>query len=114
MKEVRIDEAIRDDPKLLSVIERASKSLEEEFGAAGSSFSAEWNLYDDPQLPMIGLKVSDGVDSAWQQFQKASIERIPDSSLRIIFIRMWGDILQDRSHRQMEHLKLIVQELETK
>jgi hypothetical protein len=114
MKEVKIDDAIRNDPKLLPVIERATKSLEEEIGPAGSSVSAEWKLYGaDQRLPLIGLKITDGVDSAWQQFQRASLERIPDSSLRIIFIRMWGDLLQARSHKQMEHLKLIVQELET-
>jgi hypothetical protein len=113
MKVVRIDEAIRNDRKLLSVIERATRSLEEELGPADSSVSAEWTLYGaDQQLPMIGLKISDGVDSASLQFQRASIERIPDSSLRILFIRLWGDLLQERSHKQMANLRLIVQGLQ--
>jgi hypothetical protein len=114
MKEVKIDEAIRKDPKLLSAIEHATKALEEEIGPASSTVTAEWTLSGaNQQLPLIGLEISDGIDSARQQFQRTMIERKPDSSLRIHFIRMWGDLLQERSHRQMKRLNLIIQELET-
>ena len=113
MIEVKIDEAIRKDPKLRPLIERASTSLEEEIGTSKYSVSAEWTLEKSGQeLPMIGLKISDGVDSASDRFEPAFLERVPDSSLRIRFIRLWGDLLQEKSHRQMKHLNLIVQGLE--
>ncbi len=112
MKEVEIDETIRRDPKLYSAVEHATTLLEEEIGPSSGSVSAEWREFGaDQRIPAIRLKISDWTGSAMIHFQRSMLENLSDPALRLSFVRLWGDLLQERSHKQVESLNKMIESM---
>jgi hypothetical protein len=114
VKELEIDDAIRRDPELFAAVEHASRLLEEEIGPSAGQVSAEWQLFGaDQQIPTVRVEISDSTGSAMTHFQRQMLPKLTDSALSLAFVRLWGDLLQVRSHKQTEKLKLMIRELET-
>ena len=112
MLEVEIDEAIRGDDKLLSAVEHATTLLSEEIKPRAGSVLAEWRLFAaDQRIPTVRLKITHETDSAMTHFQRAKLPELTDSALRLIFVRLWGDLLQERSHAQMKELRHLVERM---
>jgi len=113
VKELVIDDTIRQDPELLAAVEHATRLLEQEIGPSEASVSANWELFAvDQRIPTVRVKISDWTGSAMVHFQRSMLPKMADSALRLAFVRLWGDLLQVRSHKQSEKLKLLVQGLE--
>ncbi len=113
MKEIEIDDAIRRDPKLLAAVEHASRLLEEAIGPSAATVSAKWEQFaaDQPN-PSIRLRISDWTGSAMTLFQRSVLGKMTESALSLAFVRLWGDLLQERSHKQVELLNKRIQGLD--
>jgi hypothetical protein len=114
MKELKIDPAIRRDEKLLRDVEQVTEYLNQEIGPKASKITAEWS-FDHPNIPgerYLKLEISDESDRASFATSEGGLSILADSGISLPLIRLWGDLLQARSHRQVDKLKLIVQGLE--
>ncbi len=111
MKEIEIDREIRRNPTLHAAVDRATRMLEEELGKSAGLVSAEWVYSEADKNPLI-LKISDWTGSAATRISDAALEPAFESRLRIVLGRLWGDLLQIRSHKQMEVLNKLVKSLE--
>ncbi len=116
MKDVEIDQAIRSDPKLLAAVEHATFLLQEVIGPKAGLVSAFWEIVDKVDLlatehysPFIRLRISDWTGSAKIQFPKAEFCHFQDAWLRRVFLRLLGDVLQERSQKQLESLNRMFQ-----
>ena len=113
MKEVEIDDAIRQDASLLSAVEKATPLLDEAIGRSADSVSAHWEMFAaDQQISTVRLEITDGIDSAMVQFPRTILIRLTRSALELRLIHLWGDLLEVRSRKQVQKLNLIVQGLE--
>jgi hypothetical protein len=114
MKEVKIDPAIRQDPGLYNSVKSVTELLEQEIGPKASEITADWSLARSlqPGERLINLEISDELDRASCVFSEIGLPRISENRLRISLIRLWGDLLQEQSHRDLAELRLIVQGLE--
>ena len=110
MKEVEIADEIRRDPVLLYHVERANRLFDEAIGPPAGSVTARWESIPLGQYlpPGIRLTITDGTDSAITKF--ISLE-MSDEVLGLRFVRLWGDLLEVRSNRQVEALQKMVQTL---
>jgi hypothetical protein len=59
----------------------------------------------------VRIKIKEGTASAMTQFQRSVLPKMSDSELRLIFVRLWGDLLQERSHAQMKELRQLVERM---
>jgi hypothetical protein len=108
---VNVQEKIRNNPELASAVVQATNLLEAEVGQSNGSVTADWNLIrDDSGRNLIGLTLSDFTGSVAAQFTHDEIMQSPRVEGRLV--RLWGDLLQVRSHKQLEKLKQLVQGLE--
>jgi hypothetical protein len=117
MKEIKIDDAIRSDKLLLEDVERVTQLLEQEIGPSASEIRAEWSYqgFPDAHSPgdrMVKLTISDQSVHSSVVFSRSGLSLIAHQGSRISLIRLWGDLLQERSHRQVEKLKQLVHTLE--
>ena len=100
MKEIKIPESIREDKNLADSVNRASKLLAAQAPPSGALTTAEWRLhFDVRQRPIIDLSLRDWIGDAATSFTPSDLanDRFMESRL----IRLWGDLLQDRSHKQI-------------
>lgn len=104
---VAIEDSIQQDPRLSSAISRAQETLAEELGPSAESVTAFWGLErDDRGRPLVILRLSDFTGSAQDRF---SLEEFDDSwRLRTRLHRLWGDLLQDRSDKQVAALQQLI------
>ena len=112
MKEIKIDEAIRKDKGSLEDVERVTQLLEAEIGPSAKEITAEWTFHDIPGERMLKLEISDQAERSSVVFSRGGVSLISRDGLRISLIRLWGDLLQARSHKQVEKLKQIAHTLE--
>ena len=108
MKSVEIAQSIRNDPNLIQIVERANQTLEWVVGQTSvdspEMTSLSWELERDGEQPILKLRISDSAGSASSVSFPADESEL-DRKLVGRMIRTWGDLLQDRSHRQMETMR---------
>ena len=97
---INISELIRDDPQLRPRVERAGQLLEQLFGPASGGVTVKWSC-DVPSFIHLDLSDSTGA-TATTPF--TANELTNENYLRARLYRVWGDLLQDRSHRQLQVL----------
>jgi hypothetical protein len=103
---VRITEAagINSDPVLGPRVRRASEVLQEIIGLTSEAVGAEWGLVADANhRQLIRLTLTDST-GARQEVKFTPDELAREERLRARLNKAWGDLLQDRSHQQLNHL----------
>jgi hypothetical protein len=85
------------------LLQRATALLEEVIGPASGRVSAAWGREENGRgRPVYTLRLIDGPEEVTAAFTP---EELRDArALRYRFIRLWGDLLQTRSHRQLKEL----------
>ncbi len=103
MENLTYADNLKQSGNLLALAERASALLEEVLGASASLASAEWDCAaDDRGRAVVTLRLWDSTGEARTRFTPK--ELTDPNRLRVRFHRLWGDILQIRSHKQLQEL----------
>ena len=109
MKNVEIDEKIKADPELAPAVKDATILLDAELGASADLVTARWNLSEDARSrPVIDLEISDFTGAVSTRFAPDELRNT--SHMQVRLGRLWGDLLQVRSHKQVEKLRQLVRE----
>ncbi len=96
-------ENLTNDENLLALAKQAVPIMEEVLGPSSKTVTAKWDCEPyDATRKVVTLRLSDFTGSANDRF--APDELRSQGQLRIRFYRLWGDLLQDRSHKQLEAL----------
>jgi hypothetical protein len=95
---------INNDPVLGPRVERATQILKEIIGPTFDSVVVRWGTTQDASgRPLVSLQLSDFTgasgDLKFSPDQLANQEQV-----RARLYRVWGDVLQSRSHRQLNQL----------
>jgi len=108
---VNIAERIKQTPELASALDNTTQLLEEELGPSSGGVAAEWTFNDDdPDRPVFVLTISDYTGKVTTKFAPYDLRNPAQMQIRLH--RLWGDLLQVRSNKQVEKLKKLVHELE--
>jgi hypothetical protein len=87
----------------LALVKPATEILEEVVGPSSERVKVEWNRTEDARgRPLYSLRLSDGTDSVSATF--AASELRCSTHLHYRMVRLWGDLLQLRSHKLLEDL----------
>lgn len=104
MKTVVIDPAIQANPALVALVRRANELLELELGRSSHQVSASWSLaHNERGRPFLRLEISDWTGRAETTF--APDELKSDGHTQGQMIRLWGDLLQIRSHKLLDEIQ---------
>lgn len=110
LKKLSISHDIRNDKTLCSLVEKATELLIGELGQFADTAEACWTTHtDDLSQQIVRLSLSDwsgSVDADFSESQLIDVRR-----LQWRLGRLWGDLLQIRSHRQLARLHEVVQGL---
>jgi hypothetical protein len=105
--DIRVSNRIKSDSSLSFAVDQASKVLVAEAPPTGRFVTADWNIIategGGPTAAIIELKMTD----PWSG--DAAMRFTPDdltdrSRVETSLLRLWGDLLEDRSHKQIEEL----------
>ncbi len=99
MKSLTIDPRIEADDRLLSLVDKANRLLESELGPSGDTVSASWQLEDNQGRSQLWLEIEDWAGRVKTKFSLEELASPRQTSARLV--RLWGDLLQIRSHRQI-------------
>src|SRR5438128_50772 len=98
-----VSSPIARDERLNASVNAASGILSDIIGPSGSEVRAEWSHRLDSQgRPLIRLQLSDYTGSVEADFAPDELEK--PRQVRYRLHRLWGDLLQVRSHKQLEEL----------
>jgi hypothetical protein len=103
-----ISDSIQKDSNLSRAVERSTRQLEEQLGPSRDRVTAEWCLSEGPGL--VELTVTDGMGTAAYRFTPKQLADPDYVEGRLI--RLWGDVLQMRSHKELDELRQLVAQLE--
>ena len=99
----RIADAIRSDGHLHELVTAACHALGDIVGADGAEVRADWSLVADHQgRTIVRLDLSDFTGRAEAKFSPDEMEN--PRQVRFRLYRIWGDLLQIRSHKQLKQL----------
>ena len=105
MKTVEIDPAIQENPALLALVRRADELLELELGRSSPQVSASWSLSQNEQgNTFLRLEISDWSGRVGTSF--APDELRSDQQTKGRMIRLWGNLLQIRSHKLLDEIQV--------
>jgi hypothetical protein len=99
MKSLTIDPRIKADDRLRSLVDKANRLLESELGPSGDTVSASWQLEDNQGRSQLWLEIEDWTGRVRTKFSLEELDSPRQTSARLV--RLWGDLLQIRSHRQI-------------
>jgi hypothetical protein len=86
-----------------ALLDQAAAVLEEVVGEAAGRVRAEWDQAENGRgRPAYTLRLTDGPEEVTTTF--AAEELRAPRELRYRLIRLWGDLLEKRSHRQLKEL----------
>jgi hypothetical protein len=108
---VAIDEAIRSDAAMLRAVERAEKIFSDILGVAVERVDRRWELArDSAGRTAVRLSVTDDGVSGETLFTAQQINN--PNYLEDRLIKFWGDLLEDKAHKQLARLRQLVAALE--
>src|SRR6185369_604517 len=103
MKTVTYKDGFGQAANLRDPAERATRELNELLGLSASQVSAEWDRTEDERgRPLVTLRIWDGTGEAIARFTPRELE--DPTQLRGRFYHLWGDLLEIRSHKQLQAL----------
>lgn len=109
--DVKIADNLKNNKELSGLIQQATKQLEEAVGISNDSVRAEWTQKSDTHgRPVIILRLTDWTGTVQSQFSSDDLRSPLPLDLRLL--RLWGDLLQIRSHRQVDDLRQSVEALQ--
>jgi hypothetical protein len=101
---VYVQELIKANSQWDSAVSRASRFLESELGPSAGVVTANWSLARDGRgRPLLDLKISDFAGAVNAQFAPDELKN--ESQVQSRLIRLWGDLLQVRSHKLVEQFR---------
>jgi hypothetical protein len=104
MNALELDPAIEANPDLLAAVRRANELLEVELGRSSGLVSASWKLlHDDRDRALLRLTISDWTGSVYAVFTPDDLKDAWKTQGRMI--RLWGDLLQIRSHELLDEMQ---------
>ena len=107
---MQIEEKIRNDPKWAAAVDRANLLLQAELGPTGELASASWNLVqDNGSSPRVDLTLSDWSGAVEGRFSFKDLQSTPFLQRRLN--RLWGDLLEIRSDKQIAKLHKLIQQM---
>jgi len=80
-------------------VDKANRLLESELGPSGDTVSASWQLEDNQGRSQLWLEIEDWAGRVKTKFSLEELASPRQTSARLV--RLWGDLLQIRSHRQI-------------
>src|SRR5258708_7534951 len=87
-----------------SLLQGATTRLQEILGPSADHVKAVWDrIEDEKHRTLCTLHISDGMDAATAALTPDELQS--DPHLRYRLHRLWGDVLQARSHRQFEAIQ---------
>jgi hypothetical protein len=100
---VTYTEKARQKSEDFALLQRATNWLQEDAGPSASHAIVEWDrIEDEKSHPHYMLRISDKLDAASASFDRD--ELTGGTLLRYRLSRVWGDLLQARSHRLLDDL----------
>jgi hypothetical protein len=101
MKEVVYTDRAKRDPKEHAALQAVTEILEQVAARSSESVTAEWDKTTDPHGgPAFVLRLSDWSGAASAVFAPKELQ--PTNFLWARLYSLWGDLLQNRSHRLRE------------
>ncbi len=86
-----------------TLLQHATKRLEEVLGQSAGGVKAEWDRREDAQGRVVyNLRLSDWTGSVSEDFSPDELQS--GSHMRVRLHQVWGELLQARSHRQLQEL----------
>src|SRR5438128_1095417 len=100
---INLSPALGENETYVQGVERANNILELVLGQSSGLVNADWTLtYDERNQPLLTLRLSDFAASVEARFALEEMENPEHLWLRLH--RVWGDLLQVRSHKQLQEL----------
>jgi hypothetical protein len=101
---VSISGAIDNQRDLREKVDLANAELQKLLGPSASHAAVEWKLTKDAMgRLLLVLRLSDFTGYVETRFEPAELENL--EALRFKLHRIWGDLLEARSHEQLEKLR---------
>lgn len=112
MNKVNIDPKIEENVEWANDVKQATGWLEDELGGSSHGITADWRLiWHNEKYPGFLLHVSDVYGgSAEAKFEPSELKRAVHMQDRLHWL--WGEVLRDYSHKQLQKVKEVVQQLE--
>jgi hypothetical protein len=105
MKSWIVDDALTIDSELAASIDRLRELLEDVIGPSSASLvDACWSLSAHRGKKTVTLTLSDWTSLSGVQAHFEPNELSARADVRSKFIRLWGDLLQERNHQQIREL----------
>jgi hypothetical protein len=87
-----------------AILQQATKLLQQGLGPSGAQATAEWDRTEDERGQAVyTIRISDSAGLTAQARFSPQELRIP-SHVRLRLLHAWGDVLQERSHKQLQEL----------
>jgi hypothetical protein len=103
LKKVAFGESVRESSYHFRLARQTTAELEEVLGSSAAYTEAEWDRVEDAEgRKLYVLTVRDFVTQRSVAFTPDQLEHPRDVRRRLY--RLWGDLLQDRNHRQLQEL----------
>jgi hypothetical protein len=99
-----VSKEITDDQQLRAQVARATQVLEEIAGRTAEPVTVNWSRHNERGFHFIHLELSDSTGANAATLFSGPAELNQESYLRARLYRIWGDLLQDRSHKQLNQL----------
>lgn len=110
LKKLSISNDIKNDERLCSLVEKATELLIGELGQSADTAEACWITHtDELSRRIVQLSLSDWSGSVVADFGEGQLVDVRRLQWRLG--RLWGDLLQIRSHHQLARLHDVVQGL---
>lgn len=101
-RNVNISDDVLADPRLQSAVENATQLLGQTIGHSASLLDLRWDKgLDDRGRPTIRLALKDWTGEVQAVFAPSDLA---GDAVLARFYKLYGDLLQIRSHKQLEHL----------
>jgi hypothetical protein len=104
MKRIVYSEKLEKSRDLFARAQEGSEILRDLVGNSAADIEAEWDLTNDERgRPLLTLRISDWTGSATTAFSPVEIGNLSHIEGRLN--RLWGDLLQVRSHKLLQELQ---------
>ncbi len=106
---VTYSEKARQGGRVFTLLQQATKQLEEVLGPSAEQVTVEWDCGPDERgRALYTLRIQDHTGEASTRFAPEELES--SSHLRFRLLDLWGDLLQRRSDAQLKRLQQLVQQ----
>ncbi len=103
---------IQQNPDWSRAVRSANDLLKAELGPSEPVVTTRWSLRKDiSHRPVIALEIADPMVSISGQFAPKELTR-NGNRLQLRLHRLWGNLLEERSAKHLQRLKLLVAQLD--